>query len=393
MTIDLAQFKNAEAWEYGDACRQAYWSRFGTTTDAAFFGPTNGALSPWPGHAENFCPVFLPDSTIIATSGMSSPWDPDGWDENGGDTGEGLEYYLDSPRLAGAGMEEIRQSWELALIMSVASHFAGQNYRPTFDFYDCLTLRTRPVEALEDWADDEGMLCLLLGAASGVREDRIEMFGDEVERIIEFDVTSGEVYGERLHSMVFPASHYVTDDEDMKIAMADIRTELAERLDELKGAGKLLEAQRLEQRTNYDLEMMEEMGYCSGIENYSRHLTHRNAGDTPYTLLDYFPEDFLIMIDESHVTLPQIHAMYGGDRSRKISLVDNGFRLPSAFDNRPLTFEEFAARVNQIVYVSATPGKYEMQQAQQVTQQIIRPTGLLDPVVEVRPLDGAQPSS
>ena len=217
---------------------------------------------------------------------------------------------------------------------------------------------------------------------------RIEMFGDEVERIIEFDVISGEVYGERLHSMVFPASHYVTDDEDMKIAMADIRTELAERLDELKGAGKLLEAQRLEQRTNYDLEMMEEMGYCSGIENYSRHLTHRNAGDTPYTLLDYFPEDFLIMIDESHVTLPQIHAMYGGDRSRKISLVDNGFRLPSAFDNRPLTFEEFAARVNQIVYVSATPGKYEMQQAQQVTQQIIRPTGLLDPVVEVRPLDG-----
>ncbi|EKU71955.1 excinuclease ABC subunit UvrB [Selenomonas sp. F0473] len=217
---------------------------------------------------------------------------------------------------------------------------------------------------------------------------RIEMFGDEVERIIEFDVVSGEVYGERLHSMVFPASHYVTEDEDMKIAMADIRTELEEQLVLLKGEGKLLEAQRLEQRTNYDLEMMQEMGYCAGIENYSRHLTHRKAGETPYTLLDYFPEDFLIMIDESHVTLPQIHAMYGGDRSRKISLVDNGFRLPSAFDNRPLTFDEFAARVNQIVYVSATPGKYEMQQAQQVTQQIIRPTGLLDPVVEVRPLDG-----
>ena len=217
---------------------------------------------------------------------------------------------------------------------------------------------------------------------------RIEMFGDEVERIIEFDVVSGEIYGERLHSMVFPASHYVTEDEDMKIAMADIRTELEEQLAMLKGEGKLLEAQRLEQRTNYDLEMMQEMGYCSGIENYSRHLTHRKAGETPYTLLDYFPEDFLIMIDESHVTLPQIHAMYGGDRSRKISLVDNGFRLPSAFDNRPLTFDEFAARVNQIVYVSATPGKYEMQQAQQVTQQIIRPTGLLDPVVEVRPLDG-----
>jgi len=217
---------------------------------------------------------------------------------------------------------------------------------------------------------------------------RIEMFGDEVERIIEFDVTTGEVYGERLHSMVFPASHYVTDDEDMKIAMADIRTELEERLAVLKGEDKLLEAQRLEQRTNYDLEMMQEMGYCSGIENYSRHLTHRAAGATPYTLLDYFPEDFLIMIDESHVTLPQIHAMYGGDRSRKVSLVDNGFRLPSAFDNRPLTFEEFAARINQIVYVSATPGKYEMQQAQQVAQQIIRPTGLLDPEVEVRPLAG-----
>ena len=216
----------------------------------------------------------------------------------------------------------------------------------------------------------------------------IEMFGDEVERIIEFDVTTGEVYGERLHSMVFPASHYVTDDEDMKIAMADIRTELAERLAVLKGEGKLLEAQRLEQRTNYDLEMMQEMGYCSGIENYSRHLTHRAPGATPYTLLDYFPEDFLIMIDESHVTLPQIHAMYGGDLSRKVSLVDNGFRLPSAFDNRPLTFEEFAARINQIVYVSATPGKYEMQQAQQVAQQIIRPTGLLDPEVEVRPLAG-----
>ena len=217
---------------------------------------------------------------------------------------------------------------------------------------------------------------------------RLEMFGEEVERIIEFDVTTGEVYGERLHSMVFPASHYVTDDEDMKIAMADIRTELEERLAVLKGEGKLLEAQRLEQRTNYDLEMMQEMGYCSGIENYSRHLTHRAAGATPYTLLDYFPEDFLIMIDESHVTLPQIHAMYGGDRSRKVSLVDNGFRLPSAFDNRPLTFEEFAARINQIVYVSATPGKYEMQQAQQVAQQIIRPTGLLDPEVEVRPLAG-----
>ena len=220
------------------------------------------------------------------------------------------------------------------------------------------------------------------------RAVRIEMFGDEVDRMLEFDVVTGEVYGERTHSMIFPASHYVTEDEELKRAMADIRTELDEQLAEMREQGKLLEAQRLEQRTNYDLEMMQEMGYCSGIENYSRHLTGRKAGDAPYTLLDYFPEDFLIVIDESHVTLPQIHAMYAGDRSRKVSLVENGFRLPSAFDNRPLTFEEFSARINQIIYVSATPGKYEQEQAQQVAQQIIRPTGLLDPEIEVRPLEG-----
>ncbi len=220
------------------------------------------------------------------------------------------------------------------------------------------------------------------------RAVRIEMFGDEVDRMVEFDVVTGEVYGERTHAMIFPASHYVTEDEELKRAMADIRAELEEQLAEMREAGKLLEAQRLEQRTNYDLEMMQEMGYCSGIENYSRHLTGRKAGDAPYTLLDYFPEDFLIVIDESHVTLPQIHAMYAGDRSRKVSLVENGFRLPSAFDNRPLTFEEFSARINQIIYVSATPGKYEQEQAQQTAQQIIRPTGLLDPEIEVRPLDG-----
>ncbi len=220
------------------------------------------------------------------------------------------------------------------------------------------------------------------------RAVRIELFGDEVERILEFDVTTGEIYGERIHSMIFPASHYVTADEDMKIAMGTIREELEEQLRLFREQGKLLEAQRLEQRTNYDLEMMQEMGYCSGIENYSRHLTHRKAGEAPYTLLDYFPEDFLIVMDESHVTLPQLHAMYAGDRSRKISLVDNGFRLPSAFDNRPLTFEEFSERINQIIYVSATPGKYELGQAQQVAQQVIRPTGLLDPEVEVRPLEG-----
>lgn len=220
------------------------------------------------------------------------------------------------------------------------------------------------------------------------RAVRIELFGDEVDRIVEFDVVTGEVYGERTHSMIFPASHYVTEDEDLKIAMKDIEAEMEEQVKKFKAEGKLIEAQRIEQRTRYDLEMMQEMGYCSGIENYSRHLTHRKAGEEPYTLLDYFPEDFLIVMDESHVTLPQLHAMYAGDRSRKVSLVENGFRLPSAFDNRPLTFEEFAARINQIIYVSATPGKYELERAQQVAQQIIRPTGLLDPEIEVRPLEG-----
>ena len=220
------------------------------------------------------------------------------------------------------------------------------------------------------------------------RAVRIELFGDEVERILEFDVLTGEIYGERTHSMVFPASHYVTKKEDMEIAMAAIDEEKIAQVAHFKEEGKLLEAQRIEQRTNYDLEMMQEMGYCSGIENYSRHLTHRPAGAAPYTLLDYFPDDFLIVMDESHVTMPQLKAMLNGDRSRKISLVENGFRLPSAFDNRPLSFEEFEQRINQIIYISATPAKYELEKAQQVVEQIIRPTGLLDPVVEVRPLDG-----
>ena len=220
------------------------------------------------------------------------------------------------------------------------------------------------------------------------RAVRIELFGDEVDRIIEFDVLTGEVYGERTHSMVFPASHYVTKKEDMEIAMAAIDEEKIAQVAHFKEEGKLIEAQRIEQRTNYDLEMMQEMGYCSGIENYSRHLTHRPAGAAPYTLLDYFPDDFLIVMDESHVTLPQLKAMLNGDRSRKISLVENGFRLPSAFDNRPLSFEEFEQRINQIVYISATPAKYELEKAQQVVEQIIRPTGLLDPLVEVRPLAG-----
>ena len=217
---------------------------------------------------------------------------------------------------------------------------------------------------------------------------RIELFGDEVDRILEFEVLTGKVIGERLHSMIFPASHYVTNREDLEYAMSTIRQEMEEQVKFFKSENKLIEAQRIEQRVNYDLEMIQEMGYCSGIENYPRHLTRRKAGDAPYTLLDYFPEDFLMVMDESHVTLPQVRAMYAGDRSRKDSLVNNGFRLPSAYDNRPLKFEEFEKRINQIVYVSATPAKYELGQAQQVVQQIIRPTGLLDPEIEIRPLEG-----
>lgn len=217
---------------------------------------------------------------------------------------------------------------------------------------------------------------------------RIELFGDEVDRILEFEVLTGKVIGERLHSMIFPASHYVTNRENLEYAMSTIRQEMEEQVKFFKSENKLIEAQRIEQRVNYDLEMIQEMGYCSGIENYSRHLTRRKAGDAPYTLLDYFPEDFLMVMDESHVTLPQVRAMYAGDRSRKDSLVNNGFRLPSAYDNRPLKFEEFEKRINQIVYVSATPAKYELGQAQQVVQQIIRPTGLLDPEIEIRPLEG-----
>ena len=220
------------------------------------------------------------------------------------------------------------------------------------------------------------------------RAVRIELFGDEVDRILEFDVLTGEIYGERTHSMVFPASHYVTSREDLETAMQTIEAEMEDQVRYFEGKNKLIEAQRIAQRTHYDLEMMQEMGYCSGIENYSRHLTQRKAGEAPYTLLDYFPEDFMIVIDESHVTLPQLRAMYAGDRSRKESLVENGFRLPSAFDNRPLRFEEFVERINQIIYVSATPAKYELGEAQQVVQQIIRPTGLLDPEIEVRPLAG-----
>lgn len=217
---------------------------------------------------------------------------------------------------------------------------------------------------------------------------RIEMFDDEVDRILEIDVLTGEVLAQRTHVAIFPASHYVTSRENLERAMEDIKVELKERLEYLNEHNKLLEAQRLEQRTNYDLEMMNEMGYCSGIENYSRHLAGRKAGEAPFTLVNYFPDDFLLVVDESHVTLPQIRAMYSGDRSRKEMLVEHGFRLPSAFDNRPLTFDEFQSQIKQAIYVSATPAKYELEHADKVVEQIIRPTGLLDPKIEIRPIKG-----
>lgn len=217
---------------------------------------------------------------------------------------------------------------------------------------------------------------------------RVEFFGDEIDRIREVDALTGEILGDREHVAIFPASHFVTREEKMCIAIQNIEKELEERLADLRENDKLLEAQRLEQRTRYDLEMMREMGFCSGIENYSRHLTLRPPGSTPYTLLDYFPEDFLIVIDESHVTLPQIRGMFNGDQARKSVLVDHGFRLPSAMDNRPLTFTEFEKHVNQAVYVSATPGPYELEHTPEMVEQIIRPTGLLDPTIDVRPIEG-----
>ncbi|MDJ1153063.1 excinuclease ABC subunit UvrB [Macrococcus caseolyticus] len=214
---------------------------------------------------------------------------------------------------------------------------------------------------------------------------RIEFFGDEIERIREINYLTGEVLKEREHFAIFPASHFVTREEKMKLAIERIEKELEEQLKKFRDEGKLLEAQRLEQRTNYDLEMMREMGFCSGIENYSLHLTLRPRGSTPYTLLDYFGDDWLIMMDESHVTVPQVRGMYNGDQARKNVLVDHGFRLPSALDNRPLKFEEFEQKGHQFLYVSATPGPYEIEHTDEMVEQIIRPTGLLDPIIEVRP--------
>lgn len=227
----------------------------------------------------------------------------------------------------------------------------------------------------------------LFPANSEVAE-RIEFFGDEIERITEFDPLTGEILLNRTSLDIYPAKHFIATTEKLKLAVSDIQTELGERLQALEAEGKLLEAARLRQRTSYDLEMLSEMGYCSGIENYSRHMDRRAVGQTPWTLLDYFPDDFVLFVDESHITLPQVRGMYNGDRSRKETLVNYGFRLPSALDNRPLRFDEFEQRVRQAVYVSATPGPYEFEHSAQVVEQIIRPTGLVDPVIHVRPSKG-----
>lgn len=225
-------------------------------------------------------------------------------------------------------------------------------------------------------------------ASSGEKSVRIEFFGDEIDRITEIDALTGEIVGERNHVAIYPASHYATTQKKVEKAIVTIEEELENRLKYFKDHNKLLEAQRLEQRTRYDIEMLKEMGFCTGIENYSRHMSQRKPGSRPYTLIDYFPKDFVTMIDESHVTVPQIGGMYEGDRSRKTSLVDYGFRLPSALDNRPLKFSEFESMMNQVIYVSATPGKYEKAKTNEVVEQVIRPTGLLDPKIEVRPTKG-----
>ena len=228
----------------------------------------------------------------------------------------------------------------------------------------------------------------IFSANSSENAIRIEMFGDEIEKIVEINVLTGEILGYRNHVSIFPASHYVTTKENIERSIKEIEKELEETVKKFKDEGKLLEAQRIEQRTRYDIEMLQEIGFCQGIENYSRIMANRKPGSRPYTLIDYFPDDFLIVIDESHVSLPQIRAMYGGDQSRKSSLVEYGFRLPSAKDNRPLNFEEFESLINQIVFVSATPGEYEKEKSEYVIEQIIRPTGLIDPEIEVRPIKG-----
>ena len=232
-----------------------------------------------------------------------------------------------------------------------------------------------------------GDILEIFPANNDERAIRIEFFGDEIDRITEIDYVTGKIVGTRNHVVIFPASHYATTPERVEKAVIEIEKELEERVKSFKGDDKLLEAQRIEQRTKYDIEMLKEIGFCQGIENYSRHITGRKPGEKPYTLMDFFPDDYLIIIDESHVTVPQVRGMYAGDRSRKASLIDNGFRLPSAYDNRPLNFDEFEENINQILFVTATPGPYELEHSTTIAEQIIRPTGLLDPIVEVRPIN------
>ena len=232
-----------------------------------------------------------------------------------------------------------------------------------------------------------GDILELFPASDDEKAIRIEFFGDEIDRIVEIDYITGKILGTRNHIAVFPASHYVTTPEKVAHAVEAIEKELAERVQYFKDNDKLLEAQRIEQRTKYDIEMLNEIGTCQGIENYSRHITGREEGEKPYTLMSFFPEDFLLIVDESHVTIPQVRGMYAGDRSRKKSLIDNGFRLPSAYDNRPLNFTEFEENINQVLFVSAIPGPYEIEHSTTVAEQIIRPTGLLDPIIEVRPIE------
>lgn len=232
-----------------------------------------------------------------------------------------------------------------------------------------------------------GDILEIFPADNDERAIRIEFFGDEIDRITEIDYVTGKIVGTRNHVVIFPASHYVTTPERVEKAVIEIEKELDERVKYFKDDDKLLEAQRIEQRTKYDIEMLKEIGFCQGIENYSRHITGRKPGEKPYTLMDFFPDNYLIIIDESHVTVPQVRGMYAGDKSRKASLIDNGFRLPSAYDNRPLNFDEFEENINQILFVTATPGAYELEHSTTIAEQIIRPTGLLDPIVEVRPIN------
>ncbi|EFH06176.1 excinuclease ABC, B subunit [Clostridioides difficile NAP08] len=232
-----------------------------------------------------------------------------------------------------------------------------------------------------------GDILEIFPASNDEKAIRIEFFGDEVDRITEIDYVTGKIVGTRNHVVIFPASHYVTTPERIEKAIIEIEDELQEQIKFFKENDRLLEAQRIEQRTKYDIEMLKEIGFCQGIENYSRHITGRSEGERPYTLMDFFPDDYLIIVDEAHVTIPQVRGMYAGDRSRKTSLIENGFRLPSALDNRPLNFQEFEGNINQMLFVSATPGPYEIQHSETIAEQIIRPTGLLDPIVEVRPIN------